>query len=443
MAVRLHKIVPLAGALVWAFWIPSALAEDLLPAWKKLESLRGTAYAKGRDEFLERPGVEEFLNDRVAKTPEDWLAPAVLARAKQSPHVLAFDSAAVAFARRRKGQDVGPLDAFDERAFWSYPRQNAPGRIPLSDPIANQIPQRNPTDGIEALMPLFDWMLEMSLELEWSTMNPQGLAANHRGGMLFRRLYIEFAPLEGGMPTALASLESSRKPYAKKSLASFDAKRFDGWLAGLRDGQVEEFVRLSAALCRPGPESNRTLQTLARQDTLIGPMAALVYAARTDARRPEPAFQSEWLEDWIQRASRQQLKGVETIFLGKEGDLNSTALAIPPIVAGLFLKHHADDLAPALKQVYSKAVSDSLEEFLNVANSYNPQDDPGGYALETLTRDFPASVLWPKTAENKLATVTSKDKRILEYVTRAKANLGQRAYPTTEDLQAMFKPARP
>jgi|GEM_PF-3739749 len=439
---RLETRLFVAWLAVISFALPAG-ADELADSYTKLAALRGAKYAKARDDFVELPEVAKFLGERIAKSPEDWLAVAILARTGESPHARAFDKIAGHFAQSRGRHHVG--EDFDERAFWHYPREVLPmGMIPLRDPMANAIPQRYPSDGIDSTVPQFDWMVELALELEWAVVNPEALQTNHRAGVFFRRIDSDLVPEpdEKNLPRLVSEVEHSTRPYERKSLATFDGARFQRWLAGLRDGDYEGFVRATAAVATSGPESKRTLQTLSREDSFLGAFAALAYSARATAPRMEPPFDAEWLEDWIRRARGHQLRALEDLFLGDGRGLNPRSLAVPPIVSGLVLKHHAADLSSRLKQVYAQAVDLSLRNFLNVANIAEPDTDPDSFTMHQLLRTFPASPLWPKSASEELASVQGTNPKILEYVKKAKAQLGEREYPRADDLQAMFGPAK-
>lgn len=432
--------VATAVATLLAF---SAWGEEPAEVYIKLGKLRGKKYAQARDPFLKDPATPKFLAERVSKNPEDWLAVALLARTGEALHAREFDKVANLFAGARAGVQVG--DDFDERAFWIYPRDVLPkDLLPLRDPLANSIPNRHPTDGIDSTVPKFDWMVELALELEWAVMNPEDLQANHRAGVFFRRLDLELGPgvLGKGPPLWLEELEQSDRPYDRKSLHSFDASRFQRWLAALRDGDYEGFVQATAAVAAPGPESNRTLQTLSREDSFLGAFAALMYSARLNPPGRKPPFDAEWLEAWIRRARGNQLRAAEELFLGRDRGLNPATLRVPPIVVGLFLEHSAGERSPKLKQIYAQAVEESLQNFLNVANDLKPDTDPDSFVMHQLRRSFPASPLWPNSAADKLANVQGTNSKILEYVKKAKARVGEREYPRADDLQAMFAPPK-
>ncbi len=416
-------------------------------AYQSLAKLNGADYVKARDAFLARPDARDFLKSRVDQVPEDWLAFALWQRAANKKFADLFDRTATTppIQDRFVGREFG-------RALFD------PDPLPFGGKGANRFPRAYSFSvKDEELAKRFDWMEEFAVEMEWIIRNPK----EHS---LCSQFWLLYAFCWGGfhvVPIAKDDLRYSiwlsvkhDRSIAKRSYNTLDPDRMKSWLAYARDHEREPIMRLLTAFRLPGKESAAVLEELSREDSLLGTLAAFFYAGQW---RPQPGwslsgghpFNGPWLEQWSRRATPNQVQAAQWIFANEDWkrrpDVNTdpnyySGFCFPLLAVGPLIEHHPTLVGDEMKRRYHQSVEGALKTFTRVLEGYESKQDEGGFTMKLAQEKARSSMLWPKAAAAELQKIKTSDPKAKALIAQCLSQIGQRTYPTGEDLQSMYGP---
>lgn len=437
--VRINPAGVLWAGLLLATAIHPVAAggEALLDAYKALSSAEGKAYQTARDNFLKMPGAEAFLAEKVKNDGPDWLA--------QALHVTFKNPRLAKVCRDGQGtvQDkfsrTDTPDNFDA-LVWE----------PLNDLFYRYPAHLSPTPDVAAF---FNQTDQQALILEWLIRNPNELTPGARFWLLKAETAVPFTDKEQHLLLKFAQKESIEK-------LKFDPPLMQKWFERALSEEADPIVKLWIAGRLPGEQSASILKELAKSDSALGGWAALLFAGRTrrlhlssrDFEIGHP-FNPEWLDNWAATMTPGQKGLIQDYFARKYVRPEHKAmpvsepnrqLVIPPLVAGIFLRHHENAMSPAFKAAYQETVSDCVDNFVYYANIFKKDGDDGEFARSNLRELEASCALWPKDSEARVKDVSNADPEIQKMLSRVaeKIRKSELHYPSGEELSAIYAEAQ-
>ena len=419
----LARVLVFAAVLSPCVGSAAGAEKDPATAFGRLRTLSGAAYATAREAFLDLPGTERFLEIRVKTRAEDWLAYALLQRFAHAgpPRALRrvfyqqlVPRLADPYKERRSAFDARALDA----GLFHKAMENT----------------RFLLDPADAYFRTFDCNAAVALELEFLIRNPKEVSQIARFWLLTMAVF----------PSWSASAPARGKPFFERLVATLPRRRrqhvradfrvIRSWVDALVSEEQPPAVRLAAALNLAGKESEKSITALARDDSALGALAALLYSARYGEAARHP-FNALWLEAWARKATPAQLQAVERAFVTQ---INHT-LRVPYAVAGLFLRHRYNDVSPAFKRVFRERMAGDLETVTSFLRDYPTYR---GQTLAFVMPHYRSHVAWPKSYAAELAKIRPKSPQARAMIQKAIAAIRARAheYPSGADLQAAYGP---
>lgn len=430
--------VVLASILITTAIQPVAAGEEALQnAYKELSSAEGKAYPTAREKFLEMPGAEAFLAEKVKKDPADWLA--------QALHVTFKNSKLIKVCRdgqrivRDKFSRTDTLEKFDAMA-WG----------PLNDLYYRYPGHLSPTPDVA---PFFNHMDQQALIMEWLIRNPNELTPGARFWLLKAETVVPFTDEEQHLLLKFAPKDSIEK-------MKFDPPLLQKWFERVLDQETDPVVKLWFAGRIPGEHAASILKDLAKSESALGGWAALIFAGRmrrlyissTDFEIAHP-FNPKWLDDWAAKMTHDQKEFIQVFFARKYVRPDHKAMPIleppqhftvSPLVAGLFILHQEKAMSPEFKAAYLEAVNDCVDSFVHYANAFKKEGDDGEFSRKELNELEATCALWPKDAEARVKDVSNADPEIQKILSRVaeKIRRSEPHYPSGDELATIYGEAK-
>lgn len=426
--------------LIWVTgWQPCVGAEPAVgDSYQSLATLNDVDYVKARGAFLARSDARDFLKSRISQTPDDWLAFALWQRTANKEFAALFDRVATTppIQDRFAGREFG-------RALFD------PEPLPFGGRGANRFPRVYPFSvKDEELAKGFDWMEEFALEMEWIVRNPTGHSTCSEFWLFWGFCRVVPITKHDLQLTASYLMINQKRAISKRSVKTLDPDRVRSWLAYARDHERQPIVRLLTAFRLPGKRSAAILEELSKEDSLLGTLAAYFYAGQWQpgASGGHP-FNGPWLAEWCRQATPNQVQAAQWIFANEDWkrrpDVNTrpnyySGFWFPMLAVGPLIEHHPTLVGDEMKRRYFEAVKNYVETVKQFLEGYRTKEDVGGFTMKAARQAALSSMLWPKIAAADLEKINTTDRNARALIAKALSQLGQRTYPTDEDLQVIY-----